>query len=593
MVETLIDGVAFSPATTLTVAITAEQTTATVATTANLIAPVGDRPGRCVVWDAAGHYETWDYTGLTPTGISGIIRGVEGTPYAFGADAWVARVPTAKDANAQNANIRALAAQGPIGIKWNRLADDTTEASLIDEAGNAIASLPFSSWDDYAIHRQIGRCLLSAAGVPSWGTNGRGDGLVLDGSSGPVMVGVPAVWFKARQPSANEFCFWVSSTPRAGYSLYPWFRSRGGTARDWNFIGAYPANLVTQDHPAHASATLVLTSKTGEQPVTGYQTIPKDSIAALPFTSGGTGTPTIGETLTGASSGVTAVICDWAVTSGSWAAGTAAGTFWVRQASGTFTNTEQLNGSGTGHTNIANAGVQAAVHLTMSQARGYAEAVGTGWGILSVHGLALLRLLCLMECGTFDAPSVVGKGTVDLASGTGFAGRVNGYGSADTQIGTNGTGVGLGTAGTTPAVWRGIEGLWGGVNQWIDGIESLDAAYRVIKRDGTGTFATPMAGGSYETATAAAPLQTTGFTSQLLWDQIIGPLFVAAAVAGSATTYVCDKHTGHTPGQTGNMVHGGSWASGTDAGLFRTDMSHPATYEARDLGCRLEYTGAI
>jgi len=66
---------------------------------------------------------------------------------------------------------------------------------------------------------------------------------------------------------------------------------------------------------------------------------------AAAFTSGGTAIPLVGETLTGATSTFTAIVVGFFLTSGSWGAGTAAGTLFVEQASGAFTPGENLNGS--------------------------------------------------------------------------------------------------------------------------------------------------------------------------------------------------------------------------------------------------------
>ena len=63
---------------------------------------------------------------------------------------------------------------------------------------------------------------------------------------------------------------------------------------------------------------------------------------------------TVGETLTGNSSGDTGTVAAYEVASGSWAGGDAAGTVRLTSASGSFTNNEQLNGS-TGGNNMATA----------------------------------------------------------------------------------------------------------------------------------------------------------------------------------------------------------------------------------------------
>ena len=70
----------------------------------------------------------------------------------------------------------------------------------------------------------------------------------------------------------------------------------------------------------------------------------------LPFTSGGTYIPSVGETITGATSGATGVVSDIQVTSGKWISGDAAGKFTLSSQTGTFVS-ENLNIGG--HSNIA------------------------------------------------------------------------------------------------------------------------------------------------------------------------------------------------------------------------------------------------
>ena len=56
----------------------------------------------------------------------------------------------------------------------------------------------------------------------------------------------------------------------------------------------------------------------------------------LAFTSGGTERPAVGDSITGATSGATAIIESWNKSSGDWHVGDAAGTFKIRRLSGTF-----------------------------------------------------------------------------------------------------------------------------------------------------------------------------------------------------------------------------------------------------------------
>lgn len=67
------------------------------------------------------------------------------------------------------------------------------------------------------------------------------------------------------------------------------------------------------------------------------------SIRKLTFTSGGTYEVVVGDTLTGATSADTCTVYDIELTSGSWAAGTAAGDIWINDESGAFTSGEDFD----------------------------------------------------------------------------------------------------------------------------------------------------------------------------------------------------------------------------------------------------------
>lgn len=158
----------------------------------------------------------------------------------------------------------------------------------------------------------------------------------------------------------------------------------------------------------------------------------------------------------------------------------------------------------------------------------------TRWGITGIHTLSLLRRLFYVEYAGADSQSLIGRGRVDAASGL-----ATGADSADTNVGVNGTGTGTGTNGHTTVVWRGMENLWGNYNQFIDGYNAVDAAYRIINRDGSGTFQDTLAGGDYETSIAAPITGADGYQSNILYeDNQMKLLLIPNAVAGASTSHL-------------------------------------------------------
>lgn len=87
-------------------------------------------------------------------------------------------------------------------------------------------------------------------------------------------------------------------------------------------------------------------------PVTGIITNKRWSV---PFSSGGTKTIVAGNTITGVTSLASGIVDEISLTSGSWAAGTAAGFFILRDVTGTFGNENVKEGAGTDDATVTSA----------------------------------------------------------------------------------------------------------------------------------------------------------------------------------------------------------------------------------------------
>lgn len=576
----------FSPETHLAAGIDAVATTIVLNDASMLPLP----PNLAVIEDGDNSevvlYTTQDANSIGGCTRAFIVDGTRGIAKTHAANTPVARYISSYDLNTLMANESYLFSQQAIGVQWDRGAADTTALTLIDVDGNPIETLPFASFDNHRTFREIRRCILSTTGTPTFGENARGDGLTLDGSAGRVMVAIPKFWVKADNPSTGVYRWWISPIDLSGFEVHPAFRQRGGIDREYIYVSAYQANLLTRDYPAHASATLALHSRTGEQPVTGAAVM-----ATMAFTSGGTTAPVVGETVTGATSGATATIVDWYVTSGTWAGGDAAGTLILKQVSGTF-GSENLNGSSAG-SNFATGAAVAGLNLPITAARTYAENIGTGWGLINIYSWAAIVLLQMIEYGNFNMQATLGRGVCDLAKGTGFSGRVNGYGSADSTIGTNGSGMALGTNGQTPVVWRGIENLYGNVETFVDGVTSDSSSRKVslIPRSGAAAITTPTA--TVETSIGQIPASFGAYATDLLFEPLTRLLFIPKTLGGAAGTFLCDKYLGPNPGSGAVLCNGGplGWFGGDTCGPFAFNMFYDYTNDNKQIGARLEYIG--
>ena len=369
-----------------------------------------------------------------------------------------------------------------IGVAWDT-SSNSPALTPIDVYGTAITAKTHAWFDAHPIWGFMKRCALSVAGVPTFGTNARGDGLTLDGSAGQVMVRVPRCYIKSEQVG-TIIRWWISPIPFAGFVVHPAFVQRGGTERAQIYLGAYTACLGI----VPVTGVKYLLSKSGFQPLAGA------CIVELPFNTGSSA-PVVGETLTGQSSGKTGIVIGHYVSAGSLGASDAVGKVYLKQpgvATDLFTNPENMRRTGP-TTIMATTGTGAALSFTRQLAETYGNNIGsTRWGCENIWSLDLVTMLYLIEYANWNSQSSavgIGLGIVNKATGVGFAGENNGALSADTNIAANGTGTGTGTDGLTPTVYRGIENLWGNLYQFIIGLDAVDAAYRILKRDGTGVAA--------------------------------------------------------------------------------------------------------
>lgn len=232
--------------------------------------------------------------------------------------------------------------------------------------------------------------------------------------------------------------------------------------------------------------------------------------------------------------------------------------------------------------------------FTIDDAEAYAANKGIGFGCKNFWGYAADQLLMYIEYGTFDIQTALGKGIVDKASGSGFAGENTGANSADTNIGTNGSGVGTGTDGLTPIVWRGMENPYGNVWEFAIGANfyNTDGSYRLVNRDGTGTYAGTLAAGSYESGSGVVPNSTDGYISGFLDGDLEEFAFLPSAAVGSSSEYACDYwwYPRYNPSI---LLAGGSWISGLYAGPGSRYAYYDSSISARALGARLEFAPGV
>lgn len=187
------------------------------------------------------------------------------------------------------------------------------------------------------------------------------------------------------------------------------------------------------------------------------------------------------------------------------------------------------------------AGVAPAVSSTFSDLKGSAESRNTngvsGFGLWSIYQLSAIQTLAMIEMGGTDSQALIGSG------------RVNESGSANVD-----------DVSVATASWRGIIGLWGNVNQLVDGIRVNSAALlEYWDRNGNKLYQTTNVGypSNGYSVTMAAGAGAAHRLSDIYWPGVTGSSSSDGSYGDQAFFYP----------STSIMV-GGMWGNGAAAGLF-------------------------
>ena len=229
--------------------------------------------------------------------------------------------------------------------------------------------------------------------------------------------------------------------------------------------------------------------------------------------------------------------------------------------------------------------------LTIGQSRDYANNIniGSNWGQFSWWTLSALQTLNMIEYGNLNSQSNIGKGIVDKDWTGDFNGENTGYDDIDNQIPPNGTGSGTGTDGLTPIAYRWIENPWGNTWTFVDGYNAIDAEYRLINRDGTGTFKDTLDGDNYEASHVSPITYNDGYVKNIEFEELLKYTLIPANVDGSDDTYIPDKWYVHDTGEINIALSGGHWPSGSLAGLVYVYSPRVSSSSYCYLGCRVEF----
>ena len=206
-----------------------------------------------------------------------------------------------------------------------------------------------------------------------------------------------------------------------------------------------------------------------------------------------------------------------------------------------------------------------------------AKSKGAGWGIIDISTVSAIQMLYLVEFANNDSQSVIGKGYTNSSNSAAITtGKCNSV--------PNLTGRPSGTDGATDVVYRGIEGFWGNVYEWVDGINCNGNSYYVCNNPSKYADDTTS---NYELLAFTAP--SSNYISRMGLDDNNSGIMMPSKASGSSSTYYCDYHYSGSSDSWYVCCRGGSWDDGLIAGLFYSLCSGSSSGAGSGIGSRLLY----
>ena len=233
----------------------------------------------------------------------------------------------------------------------------------------------------------------------------------------------------------------------------------------------------------------------------------------------------------------------------------------------------------TSSNNKSISGATPQVNQLRSVMRNNAHSKGEGWNIIDISALSAIQMLFLVEYATNDSQKAIGRGYVDGNS------SILQTGTCDNVL--NLTGVPTGTNGKVDVIYRGIEGLWGNIREWVDGINFNNREIWVCNNpsqyaDDISTNYTKL---SYNL------INNTGYITELGIDQGENKhIMLPFNSGGSNSTYYPDYVNGNINNRTWRVLNiSGGLQGNSDAGLFCSYCDFGSMNSHDRVGSRLLY----
>lgn len=220
-------------------------------------------------------------------------------------------------------------------------------------------------------------------------------------------------------------------------------------------------------------------------------------------------------------------------------------------------------------------GKAAITNITRATARTNSHSKGANWYQWGIAQWNAIQLLYVVEFADWNSQTKIGKDYTD-----GNSAAIN-VGGTDTM--TYHTGRASGTDGKVSAQYRGIEGLWGNVLDWLDGVNM--SGRTIYACADPSKFADDT---STNYTSAGFSLPSSGYIKKLGVSSALPWLMLANTLGGSDSTYIPDYVSSRSSEWRAACV-GGGWNGELGAGLFYFDGHYSASTTYAYIGSRLLY----
>jgi DNA/RNA endonuclease YhcR with UshA esterase domain len=222
---------------------------------------------------------------------------------------------------------------------------------------------------------------------------------------------------------------------------------------------------------------------------------------------------------------------------------------------------------------------------TRAEFRAMAEERGSNWHLMDAYTWSALALLYISEEGDFDSQAAIGDGRTGMSGGSWTEGSYHALAGLSNVIG-NATG----NSDQSFMSFRGVEGFFGHIDEFIDGcnVNNDGSSSKLYVSSDYEDFADNTASNYIYIGDLSE--ENANYISEF----IIGyALFFPSETNGSNSTMVPDTYKTQYPTNNSSGWHvikvGGTSSDGLAAGVFRMDSNESSSYDGGVAGSRLVY----